>query len=185
MAAGLGWDVVEWPPGPFETSGLLLFTLRNVTRTDPSGCVDGYAEKLMLIRPEQRTPLHTHRRKMEDLINRGGGRLVIELVAAETASESLSVILNGTAVEIGRLNGIVELCPGDSVTLVPGVYHSFYARDRDVVAGEVSTYNDDAHDNVFVDPIERFPAYVEDEPPQRLVVADYPRILGTSSFGNA
>jgi len=180
VEAGLGWDVVEWPPGPFSGSGLLLFTLRNVRRRQPSGYTDGYAEKLMLIRPGQRTPLHTHRRKTEDLINRGGGLLVIEF-GEDTASKSHSIILNGVTQPIDRA---VELRPGDSVTLSPGVYHSFIARESDVVAGEVSTYNDDEHDNVFADPMERYPRLEEDEPPERLLVADYRRVLKTLSSSN-
>jgi len=172
MLAGLGWDVVEWSPGPFADRGLLLFTLRNVVRKSTSGFVDGYAEKLMLIREGQRTPMHTHKSKMEDIINRGGGRLVIEFGVESGPGEAL-VILNGILQSIDSTARVIELDPGDSVTLMPGVYHSFYATGADVIAGEVSTYNDDAHDNLFIEPMERYPQLDEDEPPEYLIAADY------------
>jgi hypothetical protein len=55
---------------------------------------------------------------------------------------------------------------GERVTIVPGVYHSFWPESPETIIGEVSTANDDAHDNLFVDPhIGRFPGIDEDEPP--------------------
>jgi D-lyxose ketol-isomerase len=41
-----------------------------------------------------------------------------------------------------------------------------------VLVGEVSTVNDDETDNVFRDPIRRFPTIEEDESPTRLLVID-------------
>ena len=46
------------------------------------------------------------------------------------------------------------------------MYHTFWPESDEAVIGEVSTANDDAHDNFFVDPnIGRFPAIDEDEHP--------------------
>ena len=55
---------------------------------------------------------------------------------------------------------------------------SFWAEDADVLIGEVSTVNDDMTDNVFADPIGRFSSIEEDEPPVRLLVSDYERLIG-------
>jgi D-lyxose ketol-isomerase len=52
------------------------------------------------------------------------------------------------------------------VTLVPGVYHEFYPVSEECIIGEVSTANDDLHDNFFVNPrVGRYPGIEEDEPP--------------------
>ena len=74
--------------------------------------------------------------------------------------------------------GILRLKPGESVTLLPGVWHGFVAEIEDVLIGEVSTVNDDLTDNVFRDPIGRFSTIEEDEPPMHLLVADYDREFG-------
>lgn len=177
MNASLGWDVVEWRPGEFAKHGLVLFTLRNVLRTSESGPPDGYAEKVMLIRAGQETPMHKHLRKMEDLINRGGGDLIIELRVAPGDRVDRHVLVNGVSRSSVREGETVALSPGESITLPPRVIHAFYASGGDVIAGEVSTYNDDASDNDFAKHTERYPRLEEDEPPERSLVADYPRII--------
>jgi D-lyxose ketol-isomerase len=71
---GLGWDVTDFGREDFERVGLVLFTLRN---GHPEDCrrKDGvlYAEKVMAVRADQVTPMHFHRPKTEDIINRGAG----------------------------------------------------------------------------------------------------------------
>jgi len=177
MKAGLGWDVVEWRPGRFAEHGLVLFTLRNVARTDRSNGGDGYAEKIMRVQSRQRTPLHAHYRKMEDIVNRGGGDLVMELQAGRHDRGECQFLLNGVSKRIGRGGEAVVLSPGESITLRPGVYHAFYASGGAVIAGEISTRNDDVVDNDFREPTERFPRFEEDVPAERLVVADYRRLM--------
>jgi D-lyxose ketol-isomerase len=44
-----------------------------------------------------------------------------------------------------------------------------------VLVGEVSLVNDDNIDNRFFDPVGRFPAIEEDEPPLYLLCNDYSR----------
>ena len=46
---------------------------------------------------------------------------------------------------------------------MPGQMHRFYGRGT-VVVGEVSETNDDRGDNVFLEPLGRFAAIVEDAP---------------------
>jgi D-lyxose ketol-isomerase len=172
----LGWDVTDFNLGEFNRKGLTLFTLRNGNPSDPTSGKT-YCEKIMLAREGQLTLFHTHRHKVEDIINRGGGVLVVELFNGDLAG-----VVNQTPVVVSRdgiscevpPGGQIELDPGESVTLMPGQYHQFIARGADVVIGEVSTVNDDASDNVFIDPIPRFPCIEEDEAPACLLCNEYP-----------
>ena len=60
--------------------GLFLFTVRNGDNADlAKGRGMLYAEKAMISRQDQYSPMHRHNLKAEDIINRGGGTLVIEL----------------------------------------------------------------------------------------------------------
>jgi len=62
--------------------GLFLFTVRNGDAADLSkGTGMLYAEKIMISRKDQYSPMHRHNIKAEDIINRGGGKLVLELFA--------------------------------------------------------------------------------------------------------
>lgn len=73
---GMGWDLTDFATGDFERTGLLLFTLRNGKINSPY--TKPYAEKIMITKENQITPLHFHWNKQEDIINRGGGNFVIE-----------------------------------------------------------------------------------------------------------
>jgi len=183
----LGWDVTDFGSGRFARSGLTLFTLRNGNlAATPHGPPDKpYAEKLLLIQDGQRTPLHTHRRKVEDIIHRGGtGDLVLKLMAGDAdhgpRPGRLTIWTDGAprAVEGG---GLLVLHPGESVTLVPGCFHAFWAEGGTVLAGEVSSRNDDATDNVFLGTGGRFAALEEDEAPYRLLVSDYAELEAAAS----
>jgi D-lyxose ketol-isomerase len=70
----------------------------------------------------------------------------------------------------------VLLSPGESVSVPRFVYHSFWAVDAPCVAGEVSSVNEDIGDNVFFEPLGRFPAIEEDEVPLHLILGDYPSL---------
>jgi D-lyxose ketol-isomerase len=59
----------------------------------------------------------------------------------------------------------IVLNPGERVTLVPGVYHEFLPVSDECIIGEVSTANDDLHDNFFINSdVGRYPGIEEDEP---------------------
>ncbi|MBI2297961.1 MAG: D-lyxose/D-mannose family sugar isomerase [Armatimonadetes bacterium] len=177
----LGWDITDFGSGDFLRIGLLLFTVRNGDLADPT-CRKTYAEKVMIVREEQLTPLHFHHQKMEDIINRGGGDLVIELwnsTAGDGCADTpVRVSIDGVerTVEAG---GRVELRPGQSITLPPRLYHAFWGAEGrgTVLVGEVSSVNDDATDNRFYEPVGRFPAIAEDEPPLHLLCTEYPALL--------
>lgn len=172
----LGWDVTDFNSGKFETLGLTLFTLRNGS---PEGGGKVYAEKIMFVRENQVTPFHYHVRKTEDIINRGGigtGKLVVQLYNSAPdgglAPTPVSVMCDGIRRQV-EAGATVILGPGESITLTPYLYHQFYAVDGHGLIGEVSSVNDDAKDNYFLEPLPRFPEIVEDETPVRLLCTEY------------
>ncbi|THF84983.1 D-lyxose/D-mannose family sugar isomerase [Deinococcus sp. KSM4-11] len=165
-ARQMGWDVTDFGSGDFRCQGLLLFGVRNGRLGMPGEIT--YAEKLLMIGEGQVAPLHTHHFKTEDIINRGGGVLVLELATATTGGISdapVTVFSDGQERTLAALEPL-HLHPGQSVTLHPGTYHRFYALPGHgpVMAGEVSAVNDDQTDNLFLEPAERFSSVQEDEP---------------------
>ncbi|MGU3574439.1 D-lyxose/D-mannose family sugar isomerase [Brucellaceae bacterium C25G] len=178
----LGWDITDYGQGRFDELGLFLFTLRNGRAEDlKSGSGQLYAEKIMISRQNQLSPMHRHNLKAEDIINRGGATLVIELFQAQPDG-SIDLETDVRVATDGRLvtlpaGGLLQLQPGESVTLLPQHWHAFWGEGGDVLVGEVSTVNDDLTDNVFRDPIGRFSDIEENEEPLHLLVADYDRWL--------
>jgi D-lyxose ketol-isomerase len=153
------WDVTDLGLGRFDEVGLVLVNLAE----EPE-----YCEKLMYSKHHQVTPMHTHKKKKEDIISRSG-KLAIELWKGHPEKtrkgEPFLVQRNGERVEV-RSGEPIVLLPGERVTIVPGVYHAFWPESAECIIGEVSTANDDAHDNFFVDPeVGRFPGIDEDEAP--------------------
>ena len=175
---GLGWDITDWGLGDYRRSGLFLFTLRN-GHPKNLALMRGklYAEKIMIMGVGQITPFHFHWAKTEDIINRGGGKLVIQLYNAtpdEQFAESDVTVSVDSVERVVKAGGRVVLSPGESITLPDHLYHQFWAEDSPVLAGEVSLVNDDQADNRFYDKLGRFPAIVEDEPPLHLLCTEYP-----------
>lgn len=172
---GLGWDITDFGSGKFEQIGLLLFTIRNGVVGDASKI---FAEKIMLVRADQRTPFHYHFQKTEDIINRGGGVLVIELYNSthdgNFATTEVAVRCDGVLRRVAP-GGRVELQPGESITLTPGLYHSFFATGGLAMVGEVSSINDDSKDNRFYEPLPRFAAIEEDQKPLYPLCSDHAR----------
>lgn len=174
----LGWDLTDFGLGDYPRFGLLMFTIRNGSLEDARrGVGKTYAEKVLLVGQDQVTKFHFHRRKTEDIINRGGGTLELTLHNATPqdglADTPVSVSVDGVVRRLPA-GGAVNLAPGESITLPTGLYHQFTARGGAVLAGEVSSVNDDHEDNVFLERLGRFPTVEEDEAPYRLLVGDYP-----------
>jgi D-lyxose ketol-isomerase len=182
VSARLGWDITDYGQGKFNELGLFLFTVRNGRQEDlkrGSGML--YAEKIMISRRDQLSPMHRHWVKAEDIINRGGGRLVLELYMPDGKGQvdreaEVEVPSDGMLRRLPA-GGHLALDPGESVTLLPGVWHAFWGEGGDVLVGEVSTVNDDLSDNLFRDPIGRFSDVEEDEEPLHLLVSDYEKWL--------
>lgn len=176
----LGWDITDFGLGDFRKNGLFLFTIRNGSPENLKSLRGKlYAEKIMIVEVDQVTPFHFHWTKMEDIINRSGGRLLIQLHRSRPgegldAEGEVSVSVDGVTRRLPA-GGIVELRPGESITLPPYLYHRFWGEGGRVLVGEVSLVNDDRRDNRFLDPIGRFPEIEEDEPPLHLLVGDYER----------
>lgn len=179
ITSNLGWDISDYGLGEFDKTGLFLFTVRNGHVADmQKGRGMLYAEKAMISRENQYSPMHRHNLKAEDIINRGGGTLVIELFGDTEGvcdrTKGTVVHTDGIRRELGP-GARLRLAPGESVTLMPNEHwHAFWGEGGDVFIGEVSTVNDDNTDNVFEDPrISRFGGIEEDEPPLHLLVSDY------------
>ncbi|WP_043584685.1 D-lyxose/D-mannose family sugar isomerase [Geminisphaera colitermitum] len=175
----LGWDITDFGSRDFARTGLLLFTLRNGTFAElkkPLGKI--YGEKLLIAQPGQVTPTHFHHQKMEDIINRGGGRLLIRLWNStpdnRLADTPVTVSCDGIQKTIPS-GATLTLSPGESICLPQRLYHTFWgAPDTGpVLIGEVNRVNDDRIDNHFLDPVGRFPAIEEDAPPLHLLTIDY------------
>jgi hypothetical protein len=175
----LGWDITDFGLGDYERCGLFLFTLRN-GHPDNLRTMQGklYAEKIMVVDVDQITPMHFHRHKVEDIINRGGGKLVIQLYNStedeDLADTDVTVSMDGVR-RTAKAGDTVALSPGESITLPTRCYHKFWGVESPVMVGEVSLVNDDQADNRFYKPIGRFPDIEEDEPPLHLLVNDYPK----------
>ncbi len=170
----LGWDITDFGSGDFYKRGLFLFTLRNGNQDEFSNKV--YAEKIMIVEPHQETPYHFHRIKMEDIINRGGGELCIQLYNStkdeKLSDEDLTVSIDGISRTI-KAGTTVRLQVGESICLEPYMYHRFWAEKETCLVGEVSMVNDDTSDNRFLEETGRFPKIEEDEPILHLLSADY------------
>jgi len=163
--AHLGWDVTDFGWGQFSRVGRVLFTLRNGI----SGENDKpYAEKIIVGRHRQRAPAHWHIRKVEDIINRGGGEVVVELGPRE-GFEAASIRQDGREMVI-HSSTTFRLQPGESLCIPPGTVHQFWGEETQAnsvpLIGEISSFCDDIGDNVFLQDVARFAQIIEDEPAQ-------------------
>lgn len=172
----LGWDITDFGQGDFSKIGLLLITLRNGNQKRQDVYPKPYAEKLMVVEEKQVTPMHFHWNKMEDIINCGGGNLMIKLYNS-TEDENLAgtdilVSIDGVKKQF-KAGDVVCIKPGESITLTRGLYHRFWGEGGRVLVREVSMCNDDANDNRFFDKVGRFPEIEEDEEPLYLLCTEY------------
>ena len=176
----LGWDITDYGQGDFDKVGFSLITLRNGNLKMQDRYAKTYAEKLIYLKEGQYSPNHFHWNKMEDIINRCGGTLLIR-VYNSLPDESIdkvsdvTVHLDGCAVTVPA-GTQVRLEPGMSISIQPRLYHDFEVEPGTgpIVIGEVSQCNDDNTDNRFNPPVGRFPTIEEDEPPYRLLCNEYP-----------
>lgn len=174
----LGWDITDYGKGDWEKLGFALVTIRNGNQHNPK-YKKVYAEKLLMLKEGQHSPMHFHWMKSEDIINRGGGVLVIHVYNddGQGGLGDTDVLVNsdGRSYYVPAGTG-VELKPGESITIWPHQYHDFDVKEGtgDVLIGEVSMCNDDNTDNRFYEEMGRFPAVEEDEPPYRLLCNEYP-----------
>jgi hypothetical protein len=122
----------------------------------------------MYVKKKQVTPTHYHASKKEDIICRWG-KLAIEL-SGDT--DVLRLQVNGVETDIPTGKPLI-LSSGERITMSSGVRHAFWAESEYAIVGEVSTANDDQHDNFFDNPdVGRFSKIEEDEPPIVKLVSD-------------
>ena len=157
------WDVTDFGLGDYRRFGLVLINLAEQPE---------YCEKLMYVQRGMVTPAHTHVKKKEDIISRWG-ELSVQVWLGhpqKSGAKEFGVLINSSE-RLVKSGDVVVLPAGQRITLVPGVYHEFYASSDEAIIGEVSTANDDTNDNIFVNPdIGRYSVIEEDAPiVQRLV----------------
>ncbi|MDR1018792.1 MAG: D-lyxose/D-mannose family sugar isomerase [Lachnospiraceae bacterium] len=177
----LGWDLTDYALGDFDKIGMLLITLRN-GNIKIDKYKKPYAEKLLLMKDGQTAEMHYHLYKMEDIINRGGGNVLIKVYNSNPdgsfANDDVAILRDGHKYTVSAGTRI-KLMPGESITITPGLYHDFAVEEGsgDVLLGEVSMCNDDNTDNYFYNKkVGRFPAIEEDEKPYRLLCNEYPKV---------
>ncbi|MDP0497397.1 MAG: D-lyxose/D-mannose family sugar isomerase [Verrucomicrobiota bacterium JB024] len=187
---GLGWDVTDFGSQDFHRLGRTLFTLRNgLPPAKDHRYPKPYAEKFLIEPENQRSPIHYHLSKREDIINRGGGNVIVSL---HTIGEdglpsprgSITASIDGTR-RIIKAGSEIRLEPGESISIPASTFHQFWAEEGTgvridgigyTVSGEVSTVCDDYSDNYFIDEWStRFPKIIEDEPRVRYLCNEYPR----------
>ena len=179
----LGWDITDFGMGDFDRLGFSLITIRNGSRAAPETYPKVYAEKLLYLKEGQRCANHFHWYKTEDIINRGGGNVLIRVYNSlpdeeiDYASE-VNVHTDGRSYTVPAGTQI-RLTPGESIFISRGLYHDFSVESGTgaVLLGEVSQCNDDMNDNRFNPPVGRFPEIEEDETPYRLLCNEYPKAL--------
>ena len=160
------WDVTDFGLSDFDRYGLVLVNLAEEKE---------YCEKLMYARKGMMTPSHTHKKKKEDIIVRNG-RLAVQVwkgIPEETTGEASFQLKVDGRWKTFQSGDLVTLDAGQRITLTPGIYHEFYPLSDECIIGEVSTANDDLHDNFFVNPdIGRFSEIIEDETPIVKLISD-------------
>ncbi len=159
------WDVTDFGLGVWRRFGLVCVNMAE----EPE-----YCEKLMYGKRGMVTPAHYHAVKKEDIICRWG-ELAIKVwpgKPAETAAQRTKVKVNCEMREVVAGEAFV-LKAGERITITQGLYHEFEPVSDECVMGEVSTINDDLHDNFWVNPeIGRFPETIEDEEPIVRLLSD-------------
>ena len=179
----LGWDITDFGGGDFDSVGAVLFTIRN-GNVHEEGCGTPYAEKVILMKQGQELPLHYHYNKTEDIINRGGGVLILEMYNSKPDGSvdeetDVQVYCDGMLTNLKAGEGI-EILPGNSITLTPYIYHKFICKDGagDLIVGEVSKINDDNTDNKFAqEAASRFSEIEEDETILYPLCNEYDKVL--------
>ena len=125
----LGWDITDYGLDDFDRIGFSLVTIRNGNRAMADRYPKVYAEKLLYLKPGQYAPNHFHWYKTEDIINRGGGNVLIR-VYNSLPDEEIDKITDVTVHTDGRTYTVpagsrIRLRPGESIHIQQRLYHDF------------------------------------------------------------
>ena len=140
----LGWDITDYGRGNFDKLGFSLITIRNGNRKHADKYPKVYAEKLLLLKEGQYSPNHFHWFKTEDIINRGGGNVLIRVYNSkedESIDYESDVVVHTDGKSCTVPAGTqIRLAPGESIYVYQGLYHDFTVEPGtgDVLLGEVS-----------------------------------------------
>lgn len=179
----LGWDITDYGGGDFAKMGFSLVTIRNGNYRNRGTYPKPYAEKLLYLEERQYSPMHFHWSKMEDIIHRGGGNVLIQVYPStpdeQLGQSDVTLHCDGRTFTVPAGTQI-RLTPGESISIQPYLYHDFTveAGGGPALLGEVSMCNDDVNDNRFLEPLGRFSSIEEDEPAYRLLCNEYPAAKG-------
>jgi D-lyxose ketol-isomerase len=174
----LGWDITDFGTGKFDQVGLVVFTIRNGHHEIPPYTGKSYAEKILIVREDQHTPMHCHTFKTEDIICRSGGNLLCKVYNRASdgalADTDVNVSLDGVRYRV-KAGHTFTIKPGASITLTPFLLHEFWAEKGagTALVGEVSSVNDDTADNLFFEQLGRFPTIDEDVPATHKLCTEY------------
>ena len=179
----LGWDVTDFGMEDFAHYGRCLFTLRNGKNN--AAYPKPYAEKFILDPEGQCAPEHFHKIKREDIINRGIGKIVIDLAAStpdgHKDTRAFQISIDGIRRSFRGPTRVV-LNPGQSICLEPGIVHSFWGEGGYLIdgvhytaSGEVSFVCNDFNDNFFLNGAPRIPGIEEDVPRDFYMCNEYPQ----------
>lgn len=177
----LGWDVTDYGEKKFDELGLALITLRNGNIHNQK-YKKTYAEKIMMCDSGQMSPMHYHKNKMEDIINRGGNDIIFTFynTSPETGKyldTDVLICQDGRQYMLPAGSKVI-LHRGESMTLYPYLAHEFIIPEGGpALIGEVSMTNDDNTDNFFKKSLGRYPVVEEDEPAYRLLCNEYPDVI--------
>ena len=125
----LGWDITDYGLGDFDKVGFSLITIRNGNRAIQDKYPKVYAEKLLYMKEGQYSPNHFHWYKTEDIINRGGGNVLIR-VYNSLPDESIDKVSDVTVHCDGKAYTVpagtqIRLTPGESIHIPQYLYHDF------------------------------------------------------------
>ena len=178
----LGWDVTDFGVNKFDEIGGVLYTVRNGDMNNPEIGVP-YCEKYIIMKEGQRLPKHYHVFKTEDIINRAGGVLYLNLwnadpVTGEQLDTDVHFYMDGIE-HVVKAGEEILVENGSSISLAPYVAHIFGPKCGcgELVVGEVSKVNDDNTDNYFLEDTARFSQVEEDEPILHPLCNEYDRVL--------
>lgn len=177
----LGGDVTDFGTGNFEQLGRTIFALRNGL-VGSSKYKKTYAQKVLHMRENQKSPIHYHKMKMEDIINHCGGDIIIILWTktpnSKASKANVECIIDGLK-QVVKAGTSIRLRPGQSIYVAPLTFHQFWAEKGygDVMSFEVSSINNDLKDNFWLEARNRFPEINEDVMPKHILSSEYDKIF--------